>query len=337
MLRAENLYAKLSKCEFWLRKVIFLGHVISGDGISVDPSKVEAVIGWTRPTYVPVIRSFMGLAGYYRRLIKDFSSIEKPITQLNQKNAPHIWTEAYLLKDFDCEIKYYPEKSNAAVDALSRKMKADVTEYVSHCLNCQQMKSERNKPGGLLQSLSIFEWKWDHISMDFLTKLPGSSQGCYAIWVIIDRLKKSACFIPYRMTYQHDKMAEIYVREVGDRVFLKISPYRGTVKFEKRGKLSSRFIGPYEIIEKMGDLAYRLALPPALSGIHDVFHVSMARKYQQDSYHVIQPIQIPNHKEKKLRNKTIQLVKVQWSRHGNEEATWETKDDIRQRFPDLFH
>ncbi|KZV49595.1 hypothetical protein F511_15455 [Dorcoceras hygrometricum] len=93
-LRNEKLYAKLSKCEFWLQRVVFLGHIISGAGISVDPSKIEAVINWPRPKSVPEIRSFMGLAGYYRRFIQDFSSIAKPITQLTQKNAPFVWSEA---------------------------------------------------------------------------------------------------------------------------------------------------------------------------------------------------------------------------------------------------
>ena len=79
ILRAEKLYANLSKCEFWLRQVVFFGHIISGDDISMDPSKVEAMIRLPRPTSVPKIRSFMGLAGYYRRFIKDFSSISKPI------------------------------------------------------------------------------------------------------------------------------------------------------------------------------------------------------------------------------------------------------------------
>ncbi|XP_073152864.1 uncharacterized protein [Henckelia pumila] len=140
--------------------------------------------------------------------------------------------------------------------------------------------------------------------------------------------------------------------EQGDRVFLKISPFRGTIRFGKRGKLSPRFIGPYEILDKVGDLAYRLALPPALSGIHDVFHMSILRKYEPDASYILRPdeaeldetlnyferpIQILDHEERQLRNKSIPLVKVQWSRHGIEEATWETERDMRQLYPELFH
>ena len=79
-LREHQLYAKFSKCDFWLKEVPFLGHVISAEGISVDPSKVKDVLDWEAPTSVPQIRSFLGLAGYYLRLIPEFSRIAKPMT-----------------------------------------------------------------------------------------------------------------------------------------------------------------------------------------------------------------------------------------------------------------
>ncbi|KAL0551946.1 hypothetical protein IC582_011039 [Cucumis melo] len=93
-LRANKLYAKFSKCEFWLRKVTFLGHVVSSEGVSVDPAKIEAVTNWPRPSTVSEIRSFLGLAGYYRRFVEDFSRIASPLTQLTRKGTPFVWSPA---------------------------------------------------------------------------------------------------------------------------------------------------------------------------------------------------------------------------------------------------
>ncbi|KAL6504578.1 hypothetical protein OROGR_026501 [Orobanche gracilis] len=139
--------------------------------------------------------------------------------------------------------------------------------------------------------------------------------------------------------------------EVGEHVLLKVSPTRGVFRFGKKEKLSPRFIGPFEILERVGELAYRLALSPSLSHVHSVFHVSQLRKYVSDPSHVIdfgdieiekditfseRPVRILEKRDKDLRHKTIYLVKVQWSRHGVEEATWELKDDMRARYPELF-
>ncbi|KAL6196683.1 hypothetical protein ACLB2K_032297 [Fragaria x ananassa] len=139
--------------------------------------------------------------------------------------------------------------------------------------------------------------------------------------------------------------------QVGDWVFLKLSIWKGVVRFGKRGKLSPRYIGPYEIIEQVSSLAYQLELPPELSRIHNVFHVSMFRKYIADPSHVLQeqpisikndltneeePVQILDRKEQVLWNKTIPLVKVLWRIHQVEKATWEPEKQIRQQYPNLF-
>jgi hypothetical protein len=92
-LRSSQLYAKFNKCEFWLTEVAFLGHVISAGGVSVDPGKVKDVLNWMPPTTVLEIRSFLGLAVYYRRFIKDFSKIAKPMTKLLEKNKTFEWTK----------------------------------------------------------------------------------------------------------------------------------------------------------------------------------------------------------------------------------------------------
>ena len=92
-LREHKLYAKRSKCEFWLKEVSFLGHVVSNGGIAVDPGKVQDVLNWKPPTTVSEIRSFLGLAGYYRRFIEGFSKLAKPMTALLEKNAKYVWSD----------------------------------------------------------------------------------------------------------------------------------------------------------------------------------------------------------------------------------------------------
>ncbi|PKI38846.1 hypothetical protein CRG98_040763 [Punica granatum] len=138
---------------------------------------------------------------------------------------------------------------------------------------------------------------------------------------------------------------------MGDRVFLKVSPWKGIIRFGKKGKLSPRYIGPYEILERIGKVAYLLALPPELSRIHNVFHVSMLRKYIPDPSHVLsyqpvelnedltyeeEPVEILDRKERVLRTKRIPLVKVLWKSHSIEEATWEPEDSTRVQYPYIF-
>nr|GEY72852.1 putative reverse transcriptase domain-containing protein [Tanacetum cinerariifolium] len=119
LFRKEELYAKFSKCEFWISVVQFLRHVINSQGLHVDPAKIEAVKNWVSPTTSIKIRQFLGLAGYYRRFIKDFSKISKSLTDLTQKNKKYIWgenqeTAFQLLKQKLCEAPIFalPEGNN---------------------------------------------------------------------------------------------------------------------------------------------------------------------------------------------------------------------------------
>ena len=139
--------------------------------------------------------------------------------------------------------------------------------------------------------------------------------------------------------------------EAGDHVLLKISPRRGLMRFGKSEKLSPRFIGPFKILERIGEVAYQLALPPQLSGVHDVFYVSMLRKYEPDPSHVLEwtdvevdedasyeerPVRVLDRRYQVLRGKTIPLVIVLWKHHGVEEATWERELEVHEKYPDLF-
>ncbi|PRQ42385.1 putative nucleotidyltransferase, Ribonuclease H [Rosa chinensis] len=121
-LRLHQLYAKFSKCEFWLDQVTFLGHVITAGGVSVDPQKVEAVLNWERPTNVTEIRSFLGLAGYYRRFVQNFSRIAAPLTKLTRKGVRFVWSE-------NCEQSFQELKSRLT-SAPILSLPDDSGEYV---------------------------------------------------------------------------------------------------------------------------------------------------------------------------------------------------------------
>ncbi|XP_072081170.1 uncharacterized protein [Arachis hypogaea] len=595
----RKLYAKLSKCEFWKEEVKFLGHVVSKGGIAVDPSKVEAVMEWERPTTVTEVRSFLGLAGYYRRFIEGFSRIALPMTKLTRKEVPFEWTseceESFqtlkqrltsapvlilpeprepfekelnmrqrrwmeLLKDYYFELSYHPGKANVVADALSRKsltiawmrikeeelvdkfvdlkldisevarraclnqlqisstfkskiqrahqdeqkfqqlfqpvgdkrreeftkddeglwrykgricipdvgslrrdllleahnsgfsiypgstkmyydlkkifwwpgMKGGVATVVSKCLTYQKVKIEHQKPSGMLQPLEIPQWKWEGIAMDFVTGLPRTRSGFWGafqrafgtklclstayhpqtngqsertIQTLEDMLR--ACVLdqpgswdrymplvefaynnsfhasigmaPYEALYGQkcqsplcwyefgevsvlgpDLIAEttenikkIRARiltgqsrqksyadqrrkplefEVGEHIFLRVTPTTGIGRAIKTKKLNPRYIGPFEVLKRFGPVAYQVALPPHLSNLHDVFHVSQLRKYTSNAAHVLEPksvklkenltlqvtpVRIDDTSVKKLGGKDVPLVKVAWERAGH--------------------
>nr|GFC97167.1 hypothetical protein [Tanacetum cinerariifolium] len=208
-------------------------------------------------------------------------------------------------------------------------MKADITTFVSKCLTCAKVKAEHQKPSGLLQQPEIPEWKWEKITMDFVSGLPRTLSGYDSIWVIIDRLTKSVHFLPMKKTDSIEKLAQQYLKEiicrhgvpvsiisnrdigidtyhwsnsptitiimrakpmefkVGDMVMLKVSPWKGVIRFAKQVKLSPRYIGPFKIIKRIGPVAYKLELPVKLRGTHNTFHVSNLKKCPADENFVI--------------------------------------------------
>ncbi|GKE18410.1 hypothetical protein Tco_1425987, partial [Tanacetum coccineum] len=139
--------------------------------------------------------------------------------------------------------------------------------------------------------------------------------------------------------------------EVGDRVMLKVSPWKGVIRFGKKGKLAPRYVRPFEILERIGPVAYRLRLPEELSGVHDMFHVSNLKKCLADaSLHVPlgeikvektirfveEPVEIMDRKVKSLKRSKIALVKVHWNSKRGHGFTWEREDYMKSKYPMLF-
>ncbi|GJS06004.1 reverse transcriptase domain-containing protein [Tanacetum coccineum] len=361
-------------------------------------------------------------------------------------------------------------------------MKREIAIYVSKCLTCAKVKAEHQRPSGLLQQPKIPEWKWEKIAMDFITKVPRSSSGHDAIWVIVDRLTKSAHFLEIREDYTMEKLARLYIDEivarhgvptsiisdrdgrftssertiqtledvlracvinfggswnihlllaefsynnsyhssiccapfealygrkcrspvlwaeigdsrligpemvqettdkvvvirdrlkaakdrqksyadnrrkplefqVGDHVMLKVSPWKGVVRFGEKGKLALRFVGPFEILERIGSVACRLRLHEELSSVHDMFHVSNLKKCLADANlhvplddikvdktlcFVEEPLEIMDHEVKTLKRSKIPIVKVLWNSKRGPEFTWECKDHMKAKCPQLF-
>ena len=188
---------------------------------------------------------------------------------------------------------------------------------------------------------------WDEVGERKLESVEFIEDAIEKVRLIRDRLKAAQ---DRQKSYADNRRRELEF-EIGDRVLLKVSSWKGVLRFRHQGKLSPRYIGPFSIIQRVGPMAYKLELPLELSKIHNVFHISLLRKYEPDPSHVlesppvelrddlsyeVQPVCILDHREKVLHNKTIPMVKVLWRSDKIEEETWETESSMRQRYPSLF-
>ncbi|KAD7478907.1 hypothetical protein E3N88_02043 [Mikania micrantha] len=138
---------------------------------------------------------------------------------------------------------------------------------------------------------------------------------------------------------------------IGEKVMLKVSPWKGVVRFGKKGKLAPRYVGPFEILDRIGPLAYKLQLPQELSGVHDTFHVSNLKKCLSDETMIIplnevrlddklhfieEPIEVMDREMKTLKRSRIPIVKVRWNSKRGPEFTWEREDHMKKEYPQLF-
>ncbi|GKA74348.1 putative reverse transcriptase domain-containing protein [Tanacetum coccineum] len=216
-------------------------------------------------------------------------------------------------------------------------MKRDIAEYVSRCLTCSKIKAEHQKPLGFLQQPEIPEWKWEKLTMDFITKLPKSSSGYDTIWVIVDRLTKSGSILTIVKDYKTKKLAKIYTNKIVTR--------HGKIENGKsrRKSYADKRRKPLEF--KVGDRLllkvspWKGVLPQELSCVHDTFHVSNLKKclvepdvqvpldeieINENLRFVKEPIEIVERDVKKLKRRRIPLVKVRWnSRQGAEVLGYE--------------
>ncbi|GJU95747.1 putative reverse transcriptase domain-containing protein [Tanacetum coccineum] len=346
-------------------------------------------------------------------VFSDHKSLQHILDQKELNMRQRRWLE--LLSDYECEIRYHTGKANVVADALI-------------------IKAEHQKPSGLLVQPEIPQWKWDNITMDFVTKLRKTQGGNDTIWVIVDRLTKSAHFLSMRETGPMDKLARLYLKEVvtrhgipvsiicdrdpscpirgtlwsevlitcllgrgrrhsahqltspklihettekivqikqriqaardrqksyanvrcktlefqvGDRVMLKVSPWKGVVRFGKRGKLNPRYIGPFKVLAKVGTVAYRLELPQQLTRVYSTFYVSNLKKCLSDEPLAVpldeiriddklrfieELVEIMDREVKRLKQSRIPITKVRWNSRRGPEFTWERQDQFWKKY-----
>nr|GEU83481.1 hypothetical protein [Tanacetum cinerariifolium] len=471
LLKNEKLYAKFSKCDFWLESVHFLGHVIDSDGVHKNKKyewgmEEEAFQTLKKKLcFAPILALPEGTENfivYCDASVKGYGVVlmQREKKELNMRQRR--WIE--LLSDYDCEIRYHPGKGNVVADALSQKdreplrvrslvmkvhtnLPEKIVEAQTEAMKEENVKAENMgrllKPifeihsngiryfkgrlwlplfGGIrdmimhkshkskysihpgsdkmYQDLKKLYWwpnmkadiaTFEKITMDFVSGLPRTPSGYDSIWVIVDRLTKSAHFLPMKKTDSIEKLAQLYLKEIvslgtqlnlstayhpetdgqserttkmlkdmlracainfgnsWDRhlplvefsynnsyhASIKAAPFeKGVIRFGRRGKLSPWYIGPFEIIETIGLVAYKLEIPEKLHGIHNTFHVSNLKKcladenlvipleevQLDDKFHFIEePVEIMDREVKQLKQSRIPIVKVRWiSRRGPE-------------------
>ncbi|XP_070008669.1 uncharacterized protein [Nicotiana sylvestris] len=229
-------------------------------------------------------------------------------------------------------------------------MKKDIVEFVARCLNCQHVKYEHQRPGVLLQQMPIPEWKWERITIDFIVGLPQTLRKFDAIWVIMDRLTKSAHFIRVVTTYTSERLAQIYIREIVRlngmpvSIILDRGPqftshfWRAIQEFAYNNSYQSSIeMAPFEALYGRQCHSPIGWLEPGETKLYgtDLVQDALDKLDESLSYEE-EPVAIIDRQDRQLRSKRISMVKVQWRGQSVEEGTWESEEDMRSRYPHLF-
>ncbi|GJZ06499.1 putative reverse transcriptase domain-containing protein [Tanacetum coccineum] len=263
------------------------------------------------------------------------------------------WIE--LLSDYDCVIRYHPGKANVVADALSRKDKEPIRVcalVVTDGVNVsffliETLVSHQEHFEALYGRKCRSPVCWSEVGDAQLTGPELIRETTEMIVQIKNRLLAARS----RQKSYADVRRKPLEFEVGDKVMLKVSPWKGVVRFGKRRKLSPRYIGPFKILSRVGPVAYKLELPRELQGIHNTFHVSNLKKCLSDEELIIpldeirideklhfieEPIEIVDKEEKQLKQSRIPIVKVRWNSKRGPEYTWEREDQMWKKYPHLF-
>nr|GEW82461.1 putative reverse transcriptase domain-containing protein [Tanacetum cinerariifolium] len=345
LLKKERLYVKFSKCDFWLDSIQFMGHVIDRSGVHVDPTKIKAIKSWVASMMPTEVRRFLRLAMYYRRFIEGgsdeerkcrgikFGGLIKPIFEFHPDGTRcfknRVWLSRfgglrYLVMHESHKSKYSihsgSDKMYQDLKPLYRwsNMKANIATAYHPQTDGQREKTKQTLKDMLCACVIDFGSSWDrHLPLvefsynnSYHTSIKAAPYE--ALTKKIVQIKNHLLAARSRQKSYANKSAKQLEFEVGDMVLLKVSPWKGDVRFRKHRKLSLRYIGPFKILARVSHVAYTLELPEELKGIHKGDAVIPLDEIQlDDKLHTIEePMEVVDKEVKPLRQSQIPIVKV---------------------------